>query len=56
MRVEIHLKLQSQPMVCENVRNAYQKGNLYCVMYEDKTVDKFPIEDIFRIREVQISP
>ena len=51
MKVEVHLKHQSQPIVCENVRNAYQKGDLYCVMYVTGMVDKFPIRDIFRARE-----
>lgn len=56
MRVEIHLKEQSQPVVAEGVRNTYIKGDLFCVMYEaddhgNYTVDKFPIQDIFRVRE-----
>lgn len=51
MTIEIHLKHQSQPVTCKKVRNAYQKGDLYCVMYVDGSVDKFPIADVFRIRE-----
>lgn len=50
-KIEVHLKHQSQPVVCENVRNAYQKGDLYCVMYVNGMVDKFPVADIFRVRE-----
>lgn len=51
MIVEIHTLLQSQPVVIEKVRNAYQKGSLYCVMTMDLNVSKFPIEHIFRIVE-----
>jgi hypothetical protein len=51
MKIEVHLKHQSHPIVCDNVRNAYQKGALYCVMYVTGMVDKFPIADIFRVRE-----
>ena len=50
-KVEVHLKHQSEPVVCENVRNTYQKGDLFCVMYVTGMVDKFPIRDIFRVRE-----
>ena len=50
-KVEVHLKHQSQPVVCDNVRNTYQKGDLFCVMYVTGMVDKFPVSDIFRVRE-----
>lgn len=50
-KVEVHLKHQSKAVVCENVRNTYQKGDLFCVMYVTGMVDKFPIADVFRIRE-----
>lgn len=52
MRVEVHLYTQSAPVVIEDAKNAYQKGDMYCVMYADgKTVDKFPLAHIFRVRE-----
>ncbi len=52
MTVKVHLYTQSQPVVIDTVRNAYQKGSLYCVMQTDGTVRKFPIEHIFSITEV----
>lgn len=51
MKVEVHLYTQSQPVLIENVHNAYTKGPLYCVMREDLTVYKFPLCHIFRIKE-----
>lgn len=53
MIVEVHLYTQSEPVVIIDVRNAYQKGDLYCAMLNDgKTVYKFPLLHIFRIKEV----
>jgi hypothetical protein len=53
MEVRVHLYTQSEPIVITDVRNAYQKGDLYCVMLIDcKTVYKFPLIHIFRIKEV----
>lgn len=49
--VEVHLLHQSEPVVIDNARNAYVKAGLYCVLKADGTVDKFPIEHVFRIRE-----
>ena len=53
MEVRVHLYTQSEPVVMTDVRNAYQKGDLYCVMTNDgKTVYKFPLQHIFRIKEI----
>lgn len=58
MTVEIHLYSQSQPIVIQNVRNTYQKGDFYCVMLLDgpqvgqhNGVQKFPLQHIFRVKE-----
>lgn len=52
MDIEIHLYSQSQPISIKSAKNAYQKGDLYCIMSEDgKTVWKFPLQHIFRIVE-----
>ena len=58
MKVLIHLKETSQPLIYEDVINAYQKGDFYCVMYrrgEERIEDKFSIRDgnIFRCREIE---
>jgi len=54
MEVKIHLRDQAEPVVIGNVRNAYQKGDLYCVMLVDsQIVYKYPIQHIFRITESQ---
>lgn len=53
MNVEVHLFSQSSPICLTDVRNTYTKGPLYCVMYENGTVDKFAVEHIFRVRETR---
>lgn len=53
MNVEVHLYTQAIPVKIENVRNAYQKGDLYCVLLNDnKTAYKFPLQHIFRVKEM----
>lgn len=55
MQVHVHLYSQSNPIVIEDVRNCYQKGDLYCVRLNDrKTVYKFPLQHIFRITEIGV--
>lgn len=50
MRIEVHLLETSQPVIHENVVNAYTKGPLYCV-YVDGAVFKYPVDHIWRVRE-----
>jgi len=38
-------------VIHSNCKDAYTKGPLYCVMLKDKSVYKYPICSIFRIRE-----
>ncbi len=52
MKVYVHLYSQSQPVVLKKVRNAYQKGDLYCVMMKCGAVKKFPLCHIFQITEI----
>lgn len=49
IEVTIELKETSQPIVLQAV-NAYTKGRLYCV-YDGKIVQKFPLANIWRIKE-----
>jgi len=51
MRVEIYLKETSQRIEFKDVKNAYTKGDLYCVYTKDDWVYKYPIENIFNVRE-----
>lgn len=51
MIVEVDLLSQSVPVRIEDVLNAYQKGDLYCVMQADGTVYRFPIIHVFRVKE-----
>ena len=51
IEVSVHLKDQSQPLVYQNVVNAYEKGSFYCVYMGGETVYKHPITDIWRIKE-----
>lgn len=50
MKVLVHMLSQSQPIEIENVKNVYTKDGLLCV-YHDEVVDKFPLVNIFRVRE-----
>ena len=52
MTVNVHLYTQSQPVVLEDVVNAYQKGDMYCVLKDDGAVYKFPLMHIFRVKEI----
>lgn len=51
MEVQVHLYTQSEPVTLTEAKNAYQKGDLYCVMLTDGTVQKFPLQHIFRVIE-----
>ncbi len=51
MKVHIHLKNQSEPIELSPVKNAYQKGDFYCVMLPSRVVHKYPMADLFRAVE-----
>jgi hypothetical protein len=51
MNIEIHLLSQSKPIVYTNIKNAYTKDGLYCLYDEKGMVYKFPLVNIFRIKE-----
>ena len=51
MRVEIYLKETSKRIEFDNVKNAYTKGDLYCVQTKDDWVYKYPLANIFNVRE-----
>ena len=51
MKIEIHLLSQSKAIMHENVKNAYTKDGMYCIYKEDGFVDKYPMVNIFRVRE-----
>jgi len=48
--VSVHLLSQSQPILYNDVENAYVKEGLYCIL-KNGIVDKFPLINIFRIKE-----
>lgn len=50
MNVDIHLYSQSAPVTVADAINAYQKGDMYCVLTKGR-VYKFPLVHIFRITE-----
>lgn len=53
MMVQIQLDETSQPLLYK-VLNTYTKGNLYCVLFEErgyKIVHKYPLCNIFRVVE-----
>jgi hypothetical protein len=49
MQVKIELKETSQPIIL-NANNTYTKGSLFCV-YADGKVQKFPLDNIWRVTE-----
>jgi hypothetical protein len=51
MEIEVHLLSQSQPIKYANVVNAYTKDGLYCIYLSDGIVHKYPLVNIFRIKE-----
>ena len=55
MNVILHLYTQSKPIYFKGVSNAYQKGDLYCVLLENGDVHKFPLIHIFRTVESLVS-
>ncbi len=52
--VIVHQKLQSEPIVLEDVFNSYEKGSFFCVMMDadGRVTYKFPIADIWRVTEI----
>lgn len=51
MKVKIRLKQTSQAIEYADAKNAYQKGDLYCVFLSTGLVKKYPLADIFDIEE-----
>jgi hypothetical protein len=51
-RVQVHLYSQAQPVEITDVRNTYQKGDLFCVLKHNGSVQKFPLMHVFRVTEV----
>lgn len=51
IKVIVHLKKQSQPIVHEGVINTYEKGFFYCVYVSSEVVYKYPLASIWRITE-----
>lgn len=53
MKVDIHLRQTSQSFTYDAI-NAYQKGDLYCVLLRREDgiiVHKYPLSTVFRIIE-----
>jgi hypothetical protein len=51
VRIRIELKETSQPIEITDALNAYTKGPLFCVYREGNVVDKYPVTNIWRVRE-----
>lgn len=51
MTLLVHLLSQSMPIEYDNVKNAYIKEGMYCIYTENNVVDKYPLINIFRVRE-----
>lgn len=51
--VKVELKETSQVLEIKNVLNTYQKWDMFCIMTNEEVV-KYPINNIFRIKEINI--
>jgi hypothetical protein len=51
MKVEIYLKETSQRITFEDAKNAYTKGPFYCVYTQDNFVYKYPVANLFNVKE-----
>ena len=54
MKIEIQRNETSQPIVYDNVENAYTKGPMYCIMFikdGKRMTHKYPLVSIFRVVE-----
>lgn len=51
MKIEVHLLSQSKPVTASGVKNAYTKDGMYCLYLEEGTVHKYPLVNIFRVKE-----
>lgn len=55
MQVRLHLLSQSNPIVYENVENAYTKDGMYCIWITNTdVVYKYPLVNIFRVTETYV--
>ena len=50
MKVLVWFDRSSVPITYNKVSATYQKGDMFCIRY-DGFVDKYPIKNIFKIRE-----
>lgn len=50
MKVRVELKETSQAIELD-AKNAYVKGNFYCVYLDNEKVQKFPIGNVWRVTE-----
>lgn len=54
MRIEIQRNETSEPIIYENVINAYTKGPMYCVLFlkdGERKTHKYPLVSLFRVIE-----
>lgn len=51
MNIEIHLQAQSCPILFEDVKNTYTKDQMYCVYIKEGYVFKYPLCNIYRVKE-----
>lgn len=55
MKIEVQRNESSNPLVYENVINAYTKGQMYCILFvnksEERVTHKFPLCSLFRVIE-----
>lgn len=51
MKIEVYLLNQSNPITYNEVVNVYVEEGMYCILEKDDIINKFPMVNIFRVRE-----
>ena len=51
IKTKIELLTTSQPIERDDVLNTYTKDGLYCVQRSRDVVEKFPVDQLFRVTE-----
>jgi hypothetical protein len=51
VKVEIWFDKSSVPIVFENARATYQKGDMFCIEVGGGVRQKYPIRNIFTVKE-----
>lgn len=52
MKLEVWMQETNGPLVYEDVLATYTKGPLFCIKVKDGVYDKYPLCNIYKVREL----